>query len=175
MSDDGREHETDEPTHLDASGRTRMVDVTGKPVTARRAVAAAELVAGEAIMSRVSGGRVPKGNIYETARLAGIQAAKRTWELVPLCHSLSLDHVDVTFEPTHDRIRIRAEAATRAATGVEMEALTAACVAGLTLYDMLKSMGKSMRLESVRLVEKSGGRSGTFRDPEASGRDENAP
>lgn len=156
-----------ELSHLDPSGRARMVDVSEKPVTLRRAVAACELVTGTDVMAHVTDGRVPKGNVYETARIAGIQAAKRTAGLIPLCHALPLDHVDVTFEPAADRIRIRAEATTRAATGVEMEALTAASVSALTLYDMLKALSKSMRIESIHLVEKSGGRSGPYRADDA--------
>jgi cyclic pyranopterin phosphate synthase len=165
VSDEPHEEST-ELTHVDATGRTRMVDVSAKSTTARRAVAGADLVVGETIMARLGEGRVPKGNVYETARIAGIQAAKRTWELVPLCHLLPLDHVDVSFEPLADRIRIRAEAATRAATGVEMEALTAASVAGLTLYDMLKALTKTMRLDGLHLLEKTGGRTGTYRADE---------
>ncbi len=152
----------DELTHLDEAGVPRMVDVGGKPPTARRAVAEAVLVAGAAVMEAVRSGRTPKGNVYEVARVAGIMAAKRTAELVPLCHTLPLDHVAVDFADGGDRIVVRAEASTRAATGVEMEALTAAAIAGLTLYDMLKSLSKSMVLEGVRLLAKSGGRSGSY-------------
>jgi cyclic pyranopterin phosphate synthase len=116
----------------------------------------------------VRSGDTPKGDVFSTARLAGIMAAKKTAELIPLCHSLPLDHVEIRFETAADRIRIEASAATRAATGVEMEALTAATVAGLTLYDMLKALSKEMRLEGVRLLAKSGGRSGDYRAPAAS-------
>jgi len=151
-----------ELSHLDETGSVRMVDVGDKPATARRAVAVASLRVGPEVMAAVREGRTPKGNVYETARIAGILAAKRTAELVPLCHSLPLDHVVVEFEPGDEAIAIRAEAATRAATGVEMEALTAVTVAGLTLYDMLKALSKSMVLEGVRLLAKSGGRSGDW-------------
>jgi len=154
-------------THLDNAGRARMVDVGNKSVTPRRAVAEAVLVAGPAVMAAVASGQTPKGNVFETARLAGIMAAKRTAELIPLCHSLTLDHVAVEFESGPDRIRVVATAATRAATGVEMEALTAAAVAGLTLYDMLKALSRTMVLQQVRLLSKSGGRSGAYQAADA--------
>jgi cyclic pyranopterin phosphate synthase len=157
-----------ELTHLDADGAARMVDVGEKDASRRRAVAEAVLVAGERVMDAVRSGDTPKGDVFSTARLAGIMAAKKTAELIPLCHSLPLDHVEIRFETAADRIRIEASAATRAATGVEMEALTAATVAGLTLYDMLKALSKEMRLEGVRLLAKSGGRSGDYRAPAAS-------
>jgi cyclic pyranopterin phosphate synthase len=157
-----------ELTHLDADGAARMVDVGDKDVSRRRAVAEAVLVAGERVMTAIRSGDTPKGNVMETARLAGIMAAKRCSELIPLCHSLPLDHVAVDFELSDDRIRVEATASTRAATGVEMEALTAATVAGLTLYDMLKALSKEMRLEGVRLLAKSGGRSGDYHAPAAS-------
>jgi cyclic pyranopterin phosphate synthase len=153
----------DRPSHLDEQGRARMVDVGGKPVTGRRAEAEAVLVAGREVLGAVAGARGPKGDPFETARIAGVMAAKRTAELIPLCHALPLDHVDVSLEVEQERIVVRASAATRAATGVEMEALTAATVAALTLYDMLKALSKTMRIEGVRLLAKSGGRSGAFR------------
>ncbi|RMF83639.1 MAG: cyclic pyranopterin monophosphate synthase MoaC, partial [Nitrospirae bacterium] len=134
-----------ELTHLDDQGHARMVDVGEKPATRRRAVARATLVVGERVMAAVAAGETPKGNVYETARIAGILAAKRTAGLIPLCHPLPLDHAEVRFTPGADRIEIEASAATRAPTGVEMEALTAAAVAGLTLYDMLKALSKEMR------------------------------
>lgn len=149
-------------THLDGQGAARMVDVGGKPVTARRAVAEAELVTGADVIAVLRDGRVPKGNALETARVAGIMAGKRTAELIPLCHALPLDHVAIDFEVGDDRVRIVATAATRAPTGVEMEALTAAAVAGLTLYDMLKALSRTMVLGGVRLLEKSGGRTGSW-------------
>jgi cyclic pyranopterin phosphate synthase len=143
-----------------------MVDVGDKQDSRRRAVAAAELVVGERVIEAVRSGSTPKGDVFATARIAGIMAAKRTAELVPLCHPLPLDHIAVDFRVGSDRISIEATAATRAATGVEMEALTAVTVAGLTLYDMLKALSKDMVLERVRLVEKSGGRSGDYRASE---------
>ncbi len=153
---------TDELSHLDAAGRVRMVDVSGKASTARHAAARGELIVGATIMRDLAGGDSPKGNVYETARLAGIQAAKQTSTLIPLCHALALTHVEITFEPRDDRIGIRADVKTHGQTGVEMEALTAVAVAGLTLYDMLKAKSHDMVLTRVRLVEKSGGRSGHY-------------
>jgi len=150
-------------THLDEDGAIRMVDVGDKGMSRRVAVAEAWLVAGREVMAAVERGETPKGNVYEAARLAGILAAKRTAELIPLCHQLPLDAVAVRFEPGDDRVRIEAEAATRAATGVEMEALTAASVAALTLYDMLKALSRSMEVTGLRLLAKSGGRSGDYR------------
>ncbi len=129
-------------THLDDEGHARMVDVGDKQPTRRRAVARATLVVGERVMAAIEAGATPKGNVYETARIAGILAAKRTSDLIPLCHPLPLDHASVDFTPRADRIEIEATAATRSPTGVEMEALTAASVAGLTLYDMLKALSK---------------------------------
>jgi len=152
-----------ELSHLDDQGRTRMVDVGDKPVSDRRAVAEAVLVTGTDVMAAVREGRTPKGNVFETARLAGIMAAKRTPELIPLCHVLPLDHVSVDFEARDDSIRIVSTVAARGSTGVEMEALTAAAVAGLTLYDMLKALSRSMVLSQVRLLAKSGGRHGDYR------------
>ena len=152
-----------ELSHLDDQGRTRMVDVGDKPVSDRRAVAEAVLVTGVDVMTAVREGRTPKGNVFETARLAGIMAAKRTAELIPLCHALPLDHVSVDFETAEDSIRIVSTVTASARTGVEMEALTAAAVAGLTLYDMLKALSRSMVLSQVRLLAKSGGRHGDYR------------
>jgi cyclic pyranopterin phosphate synthase len=155
----------DRLTHLDSSGAARIVDVGDKPTTRRRAVAQAVLVTGPEVVAALREARVPKGNALETARVAGLMAAKRTSELIPLCHPLALDHAAVDFEIRDDRIVITASAAARGPTGVEMEALTAAAVAGLTLYDMLKSLSMPMTLDGVRLVEKTGGRSGPVTDP----------
>lgn len=154
-----------ELTHLDADGAARMVDVGDKEATSRRAVAEAVLVTGERVMDAVRSGSTPKGDVYSTARLAGIMAAKKTAELIPMCHSLPMDHVEIRFEPAADRIRIEASAATRAATGVEMEALTAVSVAALTVYDMCKAIDRSMVIEGIRLVHKAGGRSGDYHAP----------
>ena len=155
-----------ELTHMDRTGALRMVDVSGKAPTHRRATAEGWLIAGRTIMDAVRDERTPKGNIYEAARLAGILAAKKTGDTIPLCHPLPLSHVAVDFEPMEDRIRIVATAATDAATGVEMEALSAVSVAALTLYDMLKALGKEMRIEGIRLLAKSGGKSGEWRAPD---------
>ena len=152
------------PSHLDADGAPRMVDVGGKPVTARRALASATVRMTPEVLAVLLGAGGPKGDAFVTARLAGIAAAKRTADLIPLCHPLPLDRVDV--ELAADRaagtVGIRAEAAATARTGVEMEALTAAAVAALTLYDMAKGLGRDIVVERIELLEKSGGRSGDF-------------
>jgi cyclic pyranopterin phosphate synthase len=151
------------PTHLSDQGEPRMVDVGSKPVTARRAVAAATVRMNPDVLAALVDAGGPKGDAFVTARLAGIGAAKRTAELIPLCHPLPLDRVDVAVEAGGDGlVEIRAEVAATARTGVEMEALTAASVAALTLYDMAKALQRDIVIESVRLVEKSGGRSGDF-------------
>ena len=155
------------PTHLGEEGAPRMVDVGTKPVTARRALAAATVrMRPEALRSLLDAGG-PKGDAFVTARLAGIGAAKRTSELIPLCHPLPLDRVDVELEaePADGTVRITAEARATARTGVEMEALTAAAVAALTLYDMAKALQRDIVIERVELLEKSGGRSGVVPAP----------
>jgi cyclic pyranopterin monophosphate synthase len=152
-----------ELTHLDKQGLPRMVDVSSKPETLRQADAEAVLWVGEEVMEAIRDGRTPKGNIFETARIAGVMGAKRTSGLIPLCHPLNLTHVSVDMELLNDRIVIRTSARTLGSTGVEMEALTAASVAGLTLYDMLKALSKEMHLDGLRLLAKSGGRSGDYR------------
>jgi len=152
----------DELSHLDSAGHTRMIDIGGKAETDRRAIAEASLRLPARVMSALKAGDTPKGNVYEVARLAGIMAAKRTDELIPLCHSLPLQHVAVDFETGEQRIQITATATTNARTGVEMEALTAVSVAALTLYDMLKALSHEMTIEGVRLVRKTGGKSGTY-------------
>jgi cyclic pyranopterin phosphate synthase len=152
------------PSHLSDDGAPRMVDVGSKPVTSRRAVAESTVrMRPETLTTLVDAGG-PKGDAFVTARLAGIGAAKRTAELIPLCHPLPLDRVDVDLTADADAgtVAIRAEVAATARTGVEMEALTAASVAALTLYDMAKALQRDIVIESVRLVEKSGGRSGEF-------------
>ncbi|HEY3961860.1 MAG TPA: cyclic pyranopterin monophosphate synthase MoaC [Gaiellaceae bacterium] len=138
-------------SHVDEAGTVRMVDVGGKPVQRRRAVARASVRMQTATAARLRD--LPKGDAIATAQLAGIMAAKRTSELIPLCHPLPLSHVDVSLEVGDDRVDIRAEVATSAQTGVEMEALTAAAVAALTVYDMAKAIDKTMSFE-VELVEK---------------------
>lgn len=156
-----------EPTHLTDGPdgqRATMVDVGHKPQTARSATAEAVLRFPTAILDNVLAGRGPKGPIEEVARVAGILAAKRTGELIPMCHPLRLDFLDVTFhEEGGDRLRIRAVAKTTGPTGVEMEAMTAASVAALTVYDMTKAIDKGIVIESLALVEKTGGKSGVWR------------
>jgi cyclic pyranopterin monophosphate synthase len=153
-------------THLDQAGRLRMVDVGAKARTPRRARVRGEILMQPETVAAVSAGSVAKGNVLEAARLAGIMAAKRTADLIPLCHPLSLTWVDVAFTVGQDRIEVEAEARIDDRTGVEMEALTAATVALLTIYDMCKAVDRGMVISQVRLVEKSGGRSGTYRRAE---------
>ncbi|HRO15556.1 MAG TPA: cyclic pyranopterin monophosphate synthase MoaC [Paracoccus sp. (in: a-proteobacteria)] len=150
-------------THFDAAGQAHMVDVSGKEPTAREAVAEALVVMSADTLALAQGGAA-KGDVLGVARLAGIMGAKRTAELIPLCHPLPLDKatVDLTPDPALPGIRITATARTTGRTGVEMEALTAATVAALTVYDMLKAAQKDMRIEGIRLLRKTGGKSGTF-------------
>jgi cyclic pyranopterin phosphate synthase len=154
-----------ELTHLDEAGRARMVDIGDKPVTERRAVARAVVRMSPATAAAVAAGDAPKGDVLGTARIAGIQAAKRTGELIPLCHPLPLDFVDVDarVDAQVGEVVLTAQARLAARTGVEMEALTAAAVAALTVYDMVKGMERGVEIASVHLLEKSGGRSGTWR------------
>jgi cyclic pyranopterin phosphate synthase len=140
-----------------------MVDTSAKPSTARRAVASARVLMSPTTIEAVREHRTPKGDPLETARIAGIMAAKRTAELIPLCHTLPLTHVDVRMELRDDCLYIEAEAATTAQTGVEMEALTAAAVAALTIYDMCKAVERGIQITDVRLEEKTGGKSGTWK------------
>lgn len=142
-----------------------MVDVGEKSPTRRRAVAAARVHLGAKAAAAVREDRVAKGNVLEVARLAGIGAAKRTGELIPLCHNIPLDHVQVTLALKRNRVEIRAEASAFARTGVEMEALTAASVAALTVYDMLKALDKGIQIDGIVLLEKTGGKSGSYLRP----------
>lgn len=148
-------------THLDEAGQARMVDVGDKPSTRRRARAEVMVRMSPETAAKVIDGDAPKGDVIGTARLAGIQAAKRTGELIPLAHQLPLSHVDVAVavDGTSGEARIEAEAATTAGTGVEMEAMTACAVAALTLYDMVKGLERGVVIDRLRLLEKSGGRS----------------
>lgn len=150
-------------THFDASGQAQMVDVSGKEPTTREAVAEAVVVMAPETLALAQGGAA-KGDVLGVARLAGIMGAKRTADLIPLCHPLPLDRVavDLVADPALPGIRITATARTTGRTGVEMEALTAASVAALTVYDMLKAAQKDMRIEGIRLLKKTGGKSGTF-------------
>jgi len=151
-------------THLDEDGAARMVDVAAKPVTDRRAVAQAIVRMTPETAERVAAGDAPKGDVLGVARIAGIQAAKRTGELIPLCHPIGLDHVDVegTVDAAAGLVTLTATTRVSARTGVEMEAMTAAAVAALTVYDMVKGLDKGVAIEQVVLLEKSGGRSGDW-------------
>ncbi|MBV9924052.1 MAG: cyclic pyranopterin monophosphate synthase MoaC [Acidobacteria bacterium] len=152
-----------ELSHVDAEGRVAMVDTSGKAQTARRAVASARVLMSAETVAALRAGRTPKGDPLEAARIAGIMAAKRTADLIPLCHPLPLTHADVRAELRDDGVYLEAEASTNAQTGVEMEALTAAAVAALTVYDMCKAVEKGMQITDVRLEEKTGGKSGTWK------------
>ncbi len=149
-------------THLDSAGKAHMVDVGGKPVARRRAVASARIRARPDVIALISSGEAPKGDVLAVARIAGIMAAKETSRLIPLCHPLGLDAVSVQLTLEEDAVSIRTEAMTSQRTGVEMEALTAASVAALTIYDMLKAVDRAMVIEHVRLEEKEGGKSGRY-------------
>ncbi len=151
-----------ELSHLDDAGRARMVDVGAKPATERRAVAEAVVTMAEATREALFGGDLPKGDAVAVARVAAIMAAKRTPDLVPLCHPLPLASVGVEIEPVTAGARVEATVTTTAPTGVEMEALTAAAVGALTLYDMVKGLERGVVIGPVRLLHKSGGRSGTW-------------
>jgi cyclic pyranopterin monophosphate synthase len=154
-----------ELTHLDASGRASMVDVGDKPATERRALAQAIVRVSPETAAKVAAGNAPKGDVIGVARIAGIQAAKRTSELIPLCHPLALSYVGVegVIDAEAGLIELTADARTTGPTGVEMEALTAASVAALTVYDMVKGIERGAEITSVTLLEKSGGRSGHWR------------
>jgi cyclic pyranopterin monophosphate synthase len=147
-------------THVDSAGRSRMVDVTGKEPTRRVARAEAFVMMSSSTLKLLRGNALPKGNALETARIAGIQAAKKTSDLIPLCHPLPLTHVDVSITIVRGGVRLESTASTKAETGVEMEALAAAAIAALTLYDMCKAVEKGISIEKVRLLEKTGGKSG---------------
>ena len=149
-------------THLDRDGHARMVDVTDKAPTVREAVAAGQVSMKPETLALIASGDIPKGDVLAVARVAGIMAAKRTPELIPLCHPLPITGVSVDLAIDQERclVRIRARVKCTGITGVEMEALTAVAMAGLTIYDMCKAVDRGMRIENVRLVRKSGGRSG---------------
>jgi len=150
-------------THLDSKGHARMVDVGHKAVTRRTAVALARVGVSEALSALIAAGGVPKGDVLAVARIAGIMAAKKTSELIPLCHPLPLDHVEVAVTLEARAVLIRASASTSGKTGVEMEAMAAASVAALAVYDMCKAVDRGMIIEQVQLEEKTGGKSGRFR------------
>jgi cyclic pyranopterin phosphate synthase len=150
-------------SHVDSKGRAKMVDVSAKAPTTRRATAQAIVRVAPAALVLITEGKLPKGDAIETARLAGIMAAKKTPELIPLCHPLALTHIDVTAEPLETGVRFVSTVACAGPTGVEMEALTAVSVAALALYDMIKAVDREAVIETVCLLEKSGGRSGAYR------------
>lgn len=150
-------------THLDETGAARMVDIGGKAETARSATAEGRIRMNAAALAAVRDGSGPKGDVIATARIAGIMAAKKTADLIPMCHPLALDSVKVEFDFEAGGLRVAATASLTGRTGVEMEAMTAACTALLTIYDMAKALDKGMVIDGVRLLEKSGGKSGHWR------------
>ncbi|MGB0956926.1 MAG: cyclic pyranopterin monophosphate synthase MoaC [Litorivicinus sp.] len=149
-------------THTDAAGNARMVDVSEKSITRRVAVAEGFLIARPDVIERIASHNIAKGDVLAVARVAGIMAAKRTPELIPLCHGLPMDGCEVELTCEDDRVRIQATCRIDAKTGIEMESLTAVSVAALTLYDMCKAVDKAMRIEGVRLLSKTGGKSGDY-------------
>jgi cyclic pyranopterin phosphate synthase len=152
-----------ELTHLDDKGKARMVDVGGKAETRRVAIASGRIRMSAAALAAIRDGDVPKGDVLAAARIAGIMAAKKTAELIPLCHPLALDSVTIDFAFEDDALRATASAALTGRTGVEMEAMTATSIALLTIYDMAKAIDKGMVIDAVRLIEKRGGKSGTWK------------
>ncbi|HVY50951.1 MAG TPA: cyclic pyranopterin monophosphate synthase MoaC [Devosia sp.] len=150
-------------THLNERGEARMVDVGGKPATARQAIARARLEAKRETIDAIAGGTLNKGDALAAARIAGIMAAKKTADLIPLCHPIALDGVEIDIAASDGELVITATARTSGPTGVEMEAMTAASVAALTLYDMAKGIDRGMRIARIELVEKTGGKSGAWR------------
>ncbi|KPF91139.1 molybdenum cofactor biosynthesis protein MoaC [Novosphingobium sp. AAP83] len=154
-------------THLDSSGTARMVDVGSKAETHRIAIAKGMIRMNTATLAAIAAGNAPKGDVLGTARIAGIMAAKKTGELIPLCHPLGLDAVNIDFELMESGVECTATASLTGKTGIEMEALTAVSVALLTVYDMAKALDKGMVIEGVRLIEKRGGKSGIWRADDA--------
>lgn len=152
-------------THIDESGAARMVDVSGKAVTAREAVATGIITMSADALNAIQANQVAKGDVLAVARIAGIQAAKRTSDLIPLCHSLGLSSVSIAFETLENGLRVTTTARTSGQTGVEMEAMMAVSVALLTVYDMAKAIDKAMIIGEIRLLSKSGGKSGDWRAP----------
>ena len=147
-------------SHYDSSGRATMVDVSGKPPTVRTAEASARVVMSPRVLAALPAN--PKGDPFEVARIAGIQAAKRTWELIPMCHPVALSFVDISYSLCEDGVALLSRASTTAGTGVEMEALTAVSVAALTIYDMCKALDKGIEIRSIQLERKQGGKSGEY-------------
>ncbi len=159
-------NQTKDLTHLDEHGHARMVDIGGKAETVRVAIASGRIRMSAAALDAIRDGNAPKGDVLAAARIAGIMAAKKTAELIPLCHPLSLDAVTLDFAFESDGVRATTTASLTGKTGVEMEAITATSVALLTIYDMAKALDKGMVIEDVRLLEKRGGKSGTWRAAE---------
>lgn len=153
-----------ELTHFNPQGRARMVDVTEKAVTHRRALAAGEIHVSPEILAHIRNGTLKKGDVLAVAQIAGIQAAKHTWELIPMCHPLPLTGIDISFSLSDSpcMVEIQAEVSCTGVTGVEMEALTAVSAAALTIYDMCKAVQKDMTITNIRLLSKSGGKSGDY-------------
>lgn len=153
-----------ELTHLDERGQARMVEVGGKEITRREAVARGEVMMRPETLKMILGGKIPKGEVFSVSRVAGIMAAKKTAELIPLCHPLMLTGVDINFrfDENSGRVEIEASVRTSGQTGIEMEALTAVSAAALTIYDMCKAVDREMVIGAIRLMHKSGGKSGTF-------------
>lgn len=151
-------------THINATGEAHMVDISSKQESVREARAGVYVVMQPATLEMIIQGKHHKGDVFATARIAGIQAAKRTWELIPLCHPLMLNSVEVTLqaEPEHHRVSIETYCRLSGKTGVEMEALTAASIAALTIYDMCKAVQKDIKIDNLRLLQKRGGKSGDF-------------
>lgn len=156
-----------ELTHIDSQGSARMVDVGAKAPTRRVAVASGRIRVSREALAAIKAGNAPKGDVLSTARIAAIMAAKRTAELIPMCHPLTLDAVNVDFAYESDAIRTTASASLTGRTGVEMEAITAVTIALVTIYDMAKALDKEMVIEDVRLIKKQGGKSGTWRAGDA--------
>jgi cyclic pyranopterin phosphate synthase len=150
-------------SHIDSKGQSRMVDVSNKDVTFRRAVAAGQIQLTDAITVAIRKNKTAKGNVLEIARIGGIQAAKKTSELIPLCHPIPLTHVSIDFKLNRNKLEIRAEATAEFKTGVEMEALTAVAVSSLIVYDMCKGIDKGMVIGPIELLEKEGGKSGLYK------------
>jgi len=153
----------DQLSHVDSDGRMKMVDTSDKPATVRNAVASARVLMSKETMDALRKHQTPKGNPLEAARLAGIMAAKRTSDLIPLCHPLPITHADVTATIIDDGVLLESSVSTNAQTGVEMEALTAVSIAALTIYDMCKAIDKGITISDVRLERKTGGKSGDYR------------
>lgn len=149
-------------THLDETGRARMVNVGDKPITSRTATAKGRIVMSPATIERIRTGSMKKGDVLSVAQIAGITGAKKTWDLIPMCHNIPISGCEMSFEINEEGISITATASTVGQTGIEMEALTAVSIAALTVYDMCKAVDKGMKIENIRLVKKTGGVSGDY-------------